>query len=274
MIALALAASTLLVPPAPGPVPAVVFLPGASSADRDGTIGVNRPFADLATGLAERGIASIRFEGSVSDDDARMAALREIAAAEGVDPKRVFVVGHAEGATVTPRLAQRAGSVRGIVLLAPAARPIDARLLDQVVYGAKLVGLDADAVADQSASLKRQFAAIKDPTKGADPQLLGHPASYWRDLLAVDLPRALKSTSLPVLVLHGEKDFEIRKDLDFDVLRSAVGEAKGRVTYRSFPGLNHLFMRVEGTSSGAEYALPGHVDGDVIGAIADWILAR
>jgi pimeloyl-ACP methyl ester carboxylesterase len=274
MIAFVLAASTLLVPPAPRPVPAVVLLPGAVSADRDGTVGVNRPFADLAEGLAERGIASIRFEGAASDDDARVVAVREIAAAKGVDPERVFLVGHAEGAAIAPRLAKRAGSVRGLVLLAPAVRPVDARMLDQVAYGAKLVGLEPADVAEQSALLEGQFAAIKNPASGVDPGLLGHPAAYWRDVLSIDLPRAIRSTKLPVLVLHGEKDFEVRKDLDFDVLRALLGEAKGRIAYRSFPGLNHLFMRVEGMSSGAEYGVPGHVDREVIGAIADWILAR
>lgn len=274
MIALVLAASTVLVPDAPHPVPAVVLLPGAATSDRDGTVGPNKPFADLAEGLAERGIASIRIDGSVSDEDARLSAIREVAAAKGVDPKRVFLVGHAEGAMIAPRLATRAHSVRGIVLLAAAARPVDVRMLDEVAYGAKLVGLNTADVADQSALLAEQFAAIKDPSSPRDPLLLGWPAAYWRDLLTIDLAQAIRGTKLPVLVLQGEKDFEVRKDVDFEVLRASVGTSKGRIDYRSFPGLNHLFMPVAGTSSGAEYASPGHVDAAVIGAIADWILAR
>lgn len=274
MISLLVAASTLLVPPATRPIPAVVLLPGAGAADRDGTVGVNRPLADLAEGLADRGIASIRFEGAISDDDARLRAIREIAAAKGVDAKRVFLVGHAEGATIAPRLAERAGSIRGLILLAPAVRPADERMLDQVAYGAKLVGLAPSDVAEQSELLKRQIASVKDPASSVDPQLMGRPAAYWRDLLSIDLRGAIRSTKLPVLVLQGDKDFEVRKDLDFDVLRASVGSAKGRVAYRSFSELNHLFMRVDGTSSGADYGVPGHLDTEVIVAIADWILAR
>jgi uncharacterized protein len=46
------------------------------------------------------------------------------------------------------------------------------------------------------------------------------------------------------------------------------------VTYRSFEGLNHLFMKVERESTGAEYGLPGHVDSEVIDVIAAWIVAH
>jgi hypothetical protein len=52
---------TLALPRTPGPHPAVVFLPGSGPMDRDETIGRNKPFKDLAWGLASRGIAVLRF---------------------------------------------------------------------------------------------------------------------------------------------------------------------------------------------------------------------
>src|SRR5262249_11298036 len=57
-------------------------------------------------------------------------------------------------------------------------------------------------------------------------------------------------------------------------LQQKAGTAGGRITYRSFPGLNHLFMKVERESTGAEYGISGHVDPSVIGAIGDWVLAH
>ena len=60
-------------------------------------------------------------------------------------------------------------------------------------------------------------------------------------------------------------------DADFELLKTCAGTSGGRVTYRSFPGLNHLFMKVEGPSTGAEYGIPGRVDPAVATAIADWI---
>jgi uncharacterized protein len=272
MIAILLAASTVLVPPAPRLVPAVVLVQGSGVTDRDGTIGPNTPIADLARGLADRGIASIRFDAPGPAAEPAAAAIRELASARGVDPQRIFLLGHAEGAAIAPRLAER-GSVRGLVLLAPAARPVDERMIEQARTGASLVG-DPDAAELQASFLAEKFVTVKDPKSVTDPLILGRPAAYWRDLMSVDLVRKLPSTKVPVLVLQGENDFEVRKDLDFDVLRSSVGSAGGRIAYRSFPGLNHYFIAIDGASSGSEYGAPGSFDADAIGVIADWILSH
>jgi hypothetical protein len=272
MISILLAASTVLVPPAPRPVPAVVLVQGSGVTDRDGTIGPNTPIADLARGLADRGIASIRFDSPGPASEPAISAIRELASARGVDSRRIFLLGHAEGAAIAPGLAER-GSVRGLVLLAPAARPVDERMLEQVRTGAALVG-DPDAAELQASLLAQKFVTVKDPASVSDPLILGRPATYWRDLMSVDLVRKLPSTKVPVLVLQGEKDFEVRKDLDFDVLRASVGSAGGRIAYRSFPGLNHYFIAIEGASSGSEYGAPGSFDADAIGVIADWILSH
>ena len=111
------------------------------------------------------------------------------------------------------------------------------------------------------------FAALKK--EGEDPgALFGAPAAYYRGLMAWDLPTAVRESKLPTLVLQGGKDIQIRQDLDFNKLKQAVGDTKGRVTYRDFPSLNHLFIRVEGESTGAEYGVPGKVSPEVTAAIA------
>jgi hypothetical protein len=52
----------LSLPHGPGPLPAVVLLGGSGPLDRDETIGRNKPFKDLAWGLASRGVAVLRFD--------------------------------------------------------------------------------------------------------------------------------------------------------------------------------------------------------------------
>jgi len=116
--------------------------------------------------------------------------------------------------------------------------------------------------------------ALPRPEGRAPAAVHGASARYWKDLLSRDAAAALAASPLPALVLQGEKDIQVRKDADYDVLRAKVGDAGGRVTYRSFPGLNHLFMQVEGESTGGEYAIPGRVAPEVVDAIASWILAR
>lgn len=53
---------TLSVPTGDGPFSAIVLVHGSGPNDRDETIGPNKPFRDLAHGLASRGIAVLRYE--------------------------------------------------------------------------------------------------------------------------------------------------------------------------------------------------------------------
>jgi alpha-beta hydrolase superfamily lysophospholipase len=280
--------ATLLLPPAERPVPAAIFLSGSGPNDRDETIGPNKPFTDIARGLGDRGIASLRFDkrtvamkdehqlaavrlSDEYDDDAR-AAIALAGTTAGIDPKRIFVVGHSEGAMIAPRVAAASPGTRGIVMMAPGVRPVDAMIIDQMASGMRATGLGPDEIAEQTAALKATFAAIRDPKRKDTPPFMGASAAYWRELMSLDVPKLVRESKLPILVLQGEQDIQVRKDADFDVLKSRAGTSGERVTYRSFAGLNHLFMKVERESTGAEYGILGHVDPAVIAAIADWIL--
>lgn len=53
---------TLSLPNGAGPFPAVVLVHGSGPADRDETVGPNKPFRDLAWGLASRGVAVLRYD--------------------------------------------------------------------------------------------------------------------------------------------------------------------------------------------------------------------
>jgi pimeloyl-ACP methyl ester carboxylesterase len=272
------------------PVPAVLFLSGSGPNDKDETVGPNKPFADIARGLGDRGIASLRFDKrfyAIKDksklagvtlkdeyyDDAA-AALALLSTRPGVDASRIFVLGHSEGAMVAPNVAAAFPRARGIVMLAPGVRPIDAMLIDQMEFGAKLTGRSADEIAEQTRELTETFAAIRDPSKTDTPPFMGAPAAYWREVIALDVAKMVRDSKLPILVLQGDQDIQVKKEADFELLRARAGDSSGRVTYRNFAGLNHLFMKVERESTGAEYGIPGHVDPAVVSVIADWILLR
>ena len=93
---------------------------GSGPQDRDETIGPNKPFRDLAEGLASQGIAVVRYEkrtyvyakklASVKNltvneetvDDAA-AAVTLLRKTPGIDPRRVFVLGHSLGGMILHR---------------------------------------------------------------------------------------------------------------------------------------------------------------------------
>jgi len=273
----------LVLPASEKLVPAVVLLAGSGPQDRDETVGTNKPLRDLARGLAGHGVASLRYDKrtyvkrdpSIAPDlrreyveDAR-AAIAMLRGLKGIDPARIYVAGHSLGGSVAPLVAV-GGGVRGLVLLAPMARRADEVLLDQIPFQLRLSGAEEAEIARRTDQIRQYFAALSDPK--ADPGFFfGAAAGYWRDWLALDVPKMLRETAVPVLVLQGTKDIQVRSDKDFEKLKREAGEREGRITYRLFPDLNHLFVHTEGPSTGAEYGIPGRMEPAVVTAVAEWI---
>jgi uncharacterized protein len=69
---------TLSLPKGDGPFPAVILVHGSGPLDRDETIGPNKPFRDLAHGLASRGIAVLRYEKRTKEHQIMMARKRPL----------------------------------------------------------------------------------------------------------------------------------------------------------------------------------------------------
>src|SRR5258707_7574813 len=142
----------LSMPVGKGPFAAVVLVQGSGPHDWDETIGPNKPFRDLAWGLASQGIAVLRYEkrtkvyaaqlGSERDtltvkeeviDDAleAVALLRD---RPEIDAQQIFVLGHSLGGYLAPRIGAADPQIRGLVVLAGSARPLEDFILAQVTY--------------------------------------------------------------------------------------------------------------------------------------------
>ncbi len=268
-------------------VPAVVLVHGSGPHDRDESIGANKPFLDIARGLAAQGIAVLRYEkrtkarpqdfanGAYGVDeettnDAVLAvdALRKV---EGIDPARVFVLGHSQGGMMAPRIAAVSGHVAGLVLMAAPARS----LLDIVIeQNRRLAVLDdgktSDAERDAITALIQQVATIRDAATDAGTKtVMGLPAGYWRSIDAVDPVTDAKAVDLPMLVLQGARDIQV-VDADWQRWRGGFHD-NAKVEFKLYDKLNHLGVAGEGDGNIAEYGTPGHVDAQLIDDVATWI---
>ena len=271
-------------------VPAVVLVHGSGPHDRDETIGPNKPFLDIARGLAAQGIGVLRYEKrtkarpqdftsgvyGVDDEttnDAVLAvdALRKV---EGIDPARVFVLGHSQGGLMAPRIAAVSGHVAGLVLMAAPARS----LLDIVIeQNRRLAVLDdgktSDAERDAINTLIQQVAMTRDAATDATTKtVMGLPAGYWRSIDAVDPVAEAKSVDLPMLVLQGARDIQV-VDADWQRWRAGFHD-NAKVEFKLYEKVNHLGIAGEGEGNIAEYAIPGHVDAQLIDDVATWVKAH
>ena len=282
--------ATLALPKGDGSFPAVVLVHGSGPHDRDETIGPNKPILDIARGLAAQGIAVLRYEKRTKarpqdfasgmfgvDEETTNDAVQAVATLrgiDGIDPKRVFVLGHSQGGMMAPRIAAVSGHVAGLVLLAAPARS----LLDIVIeQNRRLAVLDdgktSDAERDAITAIIQQVRITRDAaTDPATKTVMGLPAGYWRSIDSVDPVAEARSVGLPMLVLQGARDIQV-VDADWQGWRGAF-HADPKVSFKLYETLNHLAMPGEGDGTLAEYQQPNHVDATLIDDVAAWIKAR
>jgi hypothetical protein len=268
---------TLTIPKGNGPFPAVVLIQGLGPNDRDETVGADHPFADIAQGLSSRGIVVLRYDKrtyaypqldshkTTVDEEViqdGVAAVRLLQARRDVEQDRIVVVGHSLGAMLAPEIAKKAWPIAGIVMLAPTGRKLAQVIVQQMRYlGERAPG--------QLALLERQADDISAHKTPPAQIFFGAPASYYYDLDARDEVALARSLDLPILILHGSRDYQV---LDEDI-RNWQNGLKGdpKVQVDTFPGLNHLFIASAGKPGPAEYVTPGHVDAAVIATIASFV---
>jgi dienelactone hydrolase len=278
---------TLTIPAGAGPFPAVVLVHGSGPNDRDESVGGAKPFRDLAEGLSSRGIAVLRYEkrsrahpasftGRFTVDqetvDDAVAAAELLRGRKEIDPGRVFVLGHSLGGMMAPRIGQRDPRLAGLIILAGTTRPLEDVITEQTAYLARAAGADSEQARPQLDALRAGAAAVRalSPADSASlTPVMGAPASYWLDLRGYRPAEVAATLRLPMLVLQGERDYQVTMT-DFAAWKRALG-GRPDVELRTYPALNHLFVAGSGPSVPAEYAARGHVDSSVINDIAGWI---
>ncbi len=283
--------AVLSLPVGEGPFPAVILVHGSGQQDRDETIGPNKPFRDLAWGLASQGIAVLRYDkrtvvyaqamvAQIFDlgieeetiDDA-VAAVNLLKTVDTIDPNKVVILGHSLGGNLGPWIATQTPDLAGLIILEGSARPQAEVMLDQVNYQLELYGAELSA-SDQAQfdALLAEIRALQQLDESTDPatMYLGLPAAYWLELQQYDPVATAQTLDLPILIVQGGRDYQVTM-ADFGLWQAGL-EDKQNVTFASYADLDHLLMSGTGPSKPADYQQPNHVSEDVIIDLANWIL--
>jgi len=270
--------------------PAIVLVHGSGPNDRDETIGPNKPFKDLAWGLASRGVAVLRYEKRTKEHANEMPALRNtltvneetiddaleaVSLLRGrteIDTSRIYVLGHSLGGMLVPRIGARDPRIAGFIILAGATRPLEDVIVEQLTY---LFGLDGvtdeqeQKRLDESKKLRERIKALTPADTASAGPIFAAPAAYWLDLRNYDPPALAGKLTVPLLIMQGGRDYQVTKT-DFDRWRSAL-KNKPNVTFSLYPLLNHLFIEGQGQSTPSEYERAGHVSEEVVTDIIRWL---
>ncbi|MEP6781425.1 MAG: alpha/beta fold hydrolase, partial [Gemmatimonadaceae bacterium] len=282
--------ATITLPLGKGPFPGLVLVHNATGqGDRDETTGENRPFRDIAWGLAQRGIVVLRYEKrsrtepswfaragfTVFDETVQdaVAAARLLRKQVELNPKRIYVAGHGLGGIVAPRIAQTEGDLAGLILLAGATQvQVADQMEQQLNYVVTIAGADSFMVRLKLQPVRKNIARIRaltakdsfdiQPMQG----LGGTSPKYWLDLNTPDPATVLRALKLPVLAMQGGRDFEMPPAMLQGWL-AAVG-ARKNLAVKRYPILNDIFMMSDGLPGPLDYTNPKTVDQQVLNDIA------
>lgn len=272
----------ITMPGGEGAVHGAVLVQGAGALDMDACYGRIKVMRDIAWGLAERGVASIRVN-KLTYEYASVSAYTYSFVNEYVEPfseayrilaqqarvEDVYILGHAEGAVAAPRIDSAVDSA-GLVMLAGSGRPLWQLEYEQNYY--YLVQQDADQSRFTNLSDQRKVGQKLAEITAMESQMekmFGSVAYYyWEEQ---DSKVDLSAYAKPAFIARALDD-PLNYDEDWSTLQSALSGAK--LTAMEYDGLNHLFVPAGATGTEADYFEPGRVSADVLDDMAAFIRAE
>ncbi|MBR0229722.1 MAG: alpha/beta fold hydrolase [Clostridia bacterium] len=279
---------------ASSPLPAVVLLHGSGPNDRDETVGQTKMFRDLAQGLAEQGVAVLRFDkrtlvyNTYTKDDLKTFTVEQesirdaVAAAELLrsNPRigQVFLIGHSMGAMIAPRIAEEYPSLfDGIILLSGTPKTFGDIVLsqNQAIVDA-LPALTKAIGTIQLQGLRMNWKDLLNSTgeEAKNKTVFGEPGYYFWEMAQYDTGEILQTLELPALIVNGGRDFQVVDADGVDAWNALDLPENVQVIYH--PDLNHLLMDPdapeEARGTVKEYDTPCHISREIIDEIAEFIL--
>lgn len=262
--------------------PVVLLVQGSGATDRNSTINQYKPFEDLAHGLAEQGIASLRYdkrfftypedvtsygtaltmEEEILEDVATALALLE------TEFDDIYVLGHSLGGMLSPVIADRHPVVKGIISMAGSPQPLyEISYAQNKAIEASVAEMDLDQetldefvaqmeiVEEDIIILRHDFSPL-----ASDEILMGLPVAYQQAAKDLAGEQFIGDLEIPILILQGEDDIQVSATVDFLLYQELLVDNE-KASFHLYEGLNHLMMPEE------EVHIPNYVIDDIVAFI-------
>ncbi|KMK78021.1 alpha/beta fold hydrolase [Alkalihalobacillus pseudalcaliphilus] len=265
-----------------GKIPVVVIVHGSGPNNRDGEMLELTPYRDIAWGLAERGIASIRYDKRTliypeafmnqdftwyeeTVDDAVLAA--EIVSSDDRFDQ-VYLVGHSLGGMAGPVILSESDRFDGFISLAGSLRSFSDIIMDQFEY----LHQTGHVPEEQLERIRVEYEKSKKLHElDGGETVFGLPVTYLNTMEDFRYEAFFEESKKPIFIVQGEDDYQVTFK-DYQSWQEAL-ENYEPVTFQLYPGLNHFFVHYEGPHKGTpnEYGYGGSFSEDVLDDMARWM---
>ncbi|HEX7086593.1 MAG TPA: alpha/beta fold hydrolase [Vicinamibacterales bacterium] len=279
-------------PPPKGRYPAIVLLAGSGPTDRDEVVAGIPIFGLLAAPLADAGYHVLRYDkrgigqsggraesGTIEEyaEDAR-AAVRFLRKRKDVDPDRIVLLGHSEGALAAMLAASRDDDIAALVLVGAPSVPGGELVLEQQQYLLGRMNLtEAERTARIELQKRIQAAVVGEGSWDgiAEPLRRQADTSWFQSFLRFTPADVIAKTEQPILIIQGELDKQVmphHADRLAEMARARKDAPKDAVEVVRLDKVNHLLVQAT-TGNIEEYSsLTGqNVDPRVASATIEWL---
>ncbi len=268
---------------------AVVLHTGSGVGDRDGTAAGVPTLGQIAGALADAGYLAVRYDkrgygqtggraesATLTDfaEDLR-TVVRYLEKRKDVDPRRIVVLGHSEGAWVALLAAAREKKIAGVISISAPAVTGAELVLEQQQHQLDQMKVP-DAERQSKVELQKRIHAAVTTDKGWEdipPELRKQADSPWfRSLLLFDPAKVIEDVRQPLLIVHTELDRQVPV-AHADKLAELAKKGRSRsVEVMIVRGVNHLLVPAT-TGEVSEYGTltDRNVSEDVLNTIREWL---
>ena len=280
-----------------GRLPAAFFISGSGPQDRNGfSSGIDLGTHEILDRLTSLGFLVLRVDDRGTGESSAMrpdesyldlvadarACVEHLMERDDVDPQRIVLLGHSEGAETAPILAVERPEIAAIVLMAPPGRPIQEIIADQNRLELEKQALGKDEIEKQMKEVRAFLAKLAsdepmDATNASAEERTALASRKWFQSHSKHDPLdTIEKVKCPVLILQGAKDFQVSPEKDAAALDAGLRAAHHPDhELRVLAGLDHLFKKTPGEKSElADYWKSRPVDPEFLDALGAWLKKR
>lgn len=272
--------------------PVIIMLSGSGPNDMDATIGPNKIFKELSYRLAEKGIATLRFDKRTFTYPEKFAdgtfpydleseylsdiryILQNKTLLLGEDHGDIYVLGHSLGGFLMPAISMIDDEVKGYIIASGNFDGIEKLLLPQFEHIYSHTDMAEDDKRIQISALRERLRNLEQSLSSNLDTLelpLNIPMSYWRSQ-SENSPLMFRNKigkDKNFLVLQGSRDYQVTPD-QADKWKEYFRETEGAKVV-ILEGLDHIFHYGTDVSKPDDYSKADTISPLITEEISKWI---